>query len=351
MEVRLSDRDGEGADVTTSDLAWELLKPAKQGGLTTRQTGVQILGGEVLHAVDGDRRRHLLIPVDASVDVLDRASKGVTVETRDLLGVESDGKLRFIDVRCEEPRLNDIFSIFCDELLENLTSIPRSAGDVVIDAMIRWRDLLGPASSPLLSDEAIKGLVGEMHFLERVAALDPDVALSVWTGVDKARHDFTGRGLAVEVKASSAADVIRVRIHGLGQLEEPAEGGNLYLHIERFEKVPHDGDCIPDAVERLVGLGVARRDLLAALNKVGAHPADFPAYARVRYATLETVTYKVDVDFPRLTPVSVANPAVLSRLSNVEYTLDLAGEPPAPLKGSDLPDLPLEIVESLRGEG
>lgn len=335
-------------DVSGSEEAFRLLETAPVSDLTTRLCGVSVSSGDVRHALDTERVRHLLIPVDAGVAVEDRQSRGVTVCTRTLIEPDGDEERRFIDVLCEEKSLKDLFSVVCDEILVHLTAMPDAASSAVITVMNRWRELLGPARSTILGEGKIKGLLGELHFLEEIARIDPIGALTLWTGTDRARHDFIGNRFDVEVKASSIADGLTVHIHGLRQLEGPVEGGDLYLLVERMERTTVGGDSIPSMLARLVDLGVDRHSLLQALASIGVNPADFPAYDQIRFAGLESRAYLIDDTFPRLVRSSVSSPEHLDRYSRVEYWLDLAGPPPVPLPEEERIGLAEALLGSLR---
>lgn len=336
----------EAAEMAASEEAWKLLEASPSRDLSTRLSGVEVISGAVLHCIDSSGARHLIVPVGEEVDMEDRQSRGVSVVTRQLIDPQAEVERRFIDVRCEDASLKDLFSVFCDELLVKLESAPTTPSTVVKAIMIRWRDLLGPSRSTLLSEGAIKGLLGELHFLEEIASISPVDALLLWTGADRSRHDFIGGRVDVEVKASSLADGLTVHISGLRQLEGPASGGELFLLVEQMEKVPVGGDAIPDAVERLVRRGVDRFDLLRKLSDVGAHAADFTAYRRIRYASRESRAYLVDEAFPRITPSSVTALDHLDRFSRVEYWLDLAGEPPSPIPRAERDQLAASILRS-----
>lgn len=330
-----------------SEQAWRLLENAPLHDLTTRDSGIEVVAGTVLHALDQHGSRHLLIPVGEEAPRFeDTRSKGVTVTTRTLLAGADDVERRFIDVKCEERSLRDLFSTLSDEMLNRLEASGDAPGLVVNVVLDRWRDLLGPSASSLISEQTIKGLLAELHLLEEIARRSPDEALLLWTGVDKSRHDFSGAGLSVEVKASTAAEVVRVHINGFRQLEPPAEGGALYLLVERFERVPTGGDSLSDALDRLVEAGIPKLAILHAVRKIGVIPADLDAYRVLRFARLERRLYVVDDQFPRLVPGALHGTPAADRISGVEYWLDLGAQPPVPLSQSDLDALPDRILRT-----
>lgn len=329
---------------SSSEEAWRLLERANNRDMTTRESGVNTDVGVVLHGLDPARQRHLLLPVATThPDIEDNRSRGVSVVTRILQTAEQEER-RYIDVECREVPLNDLFSTVCDEILLSVAKTPDAAGLCVTAVLERWRELLGPASQRLLSDLALKGLLAEMHVLESLASVSPDLAMKIWTGVDNQRHDFTGRVASCEVKASSLIDEVKIHINGLRQLSPPPSS-RLYLAVERFERVPAGGDSLNEAVERIETVGVMRHTILSALAKVGVQPADLSAYGQVRFKSLERRLYLVDENFPRLSPELLEGTPGADRISNVEYVLNLGAQPPTPLNVTAVDELPGWLLE------
>ncbi|MGH3281041.1 MAG: PD-(D/E)XK motif protein, partial [Trebonia sp.] len=83
--------------------------------------------------------------------------------------------------------------IFCDDLLDRLHKDSATPAAVCVSILDRWRDLFNPKAGRLLSEQALVGLLAELHVLERIAGrASGAAALRLWTGPDKARADFTG---------------------------------------------------------------------------------------------------------------------------------------------------------------
>ncbi|WP_156687392.1 PD-(D/E)XK motif protein [Mycobacterium sp. Marseille-P9652] len=327
-----------------SEEAWRLLERAKNEDLTTRESGVSTTGGSVVHALDPGRHRHLLLPVTPEhVDIEDSRSRGVSVTMRILQGAEEKER-RYIDVECREVPLNDLFSTVCDEILVCVANTPDAAGLCVTTILERWRELLGPASQRLLNEQALKGLLAELHVLEALAAVSPSLAMKIWTGVQRRRHDFTGVHAACEVKASSLTEEVKIHINGLRQLSAPPSG-SLYLAVERFERVPDGGDSITQAITRIERLGVASLQLLSQLSELGVQPADLTVYRQVQFRSLERRLYLVDHSFPRLTPELLQGKSAADRISSVEYVLNLGAQPPVPLPSKAFDELPGWLFE------
>ncbi len=314
----------------SSDTAFRLIEKQLGPELTTRESGVRLTQGPILHAVDPMGRRHLLVPIGDEPGVKDDGSRGLSVATRSLPDLHE----RVVDIRCDDQSLNDLFAVLCDEIIDDVKRLPEPHGLASMTVIDRWRDLLGPRSSRLLGVSEVKGLLAELHVLERLATLEARRAFEVWTGPDRSRSDFTGVQAVLEVKASTLVDEIRVHVNGLSQLDPPP-GKQMYLLVERLERVPVGGDTLAAAARRLLTLGIPTRDLYASLRRIGVDPTDLAAYEHLRFDTRQLRMYLVNDAFPRLTPSSLQGKAAQDRIVQVEYVIDLGAQPPSPVTDAE----------------
>jgi len=327
----------------SSRLAFELLADVQgAANLQIRDSDVEVAAGKVLHAVEGSKRE-LLIPLgEDEPEHTDEASRGVVLRPRPLM----DGKelRRFQAVECLLPALNEPFEALCDEILELLTAQPENPGLRCAQTLDRWRELLGAPGSRLLGENAIIGLLAELHFLEHlVQAHGAAVALGCWTGPGGARFDFMGQVGDVEVKATAVRDAFTVTIHGLLQLE-PADGRALHLYAEQVERVPTGGDCVPEAVDRLVAAGVSRHDLLEQLRDAGCAVADLPTYQGLRFAKLAHRGYRITDDFPRLVTSGLVDPDMADRVRKVQYAIEIGDTAATPGHVKEIDEIAEEIL-------
>jgi Putative PD-(D/E)XK family member, (DUF4420) len=287
-----------------------------------RDSDVLVQGGPVCHAVDRRVMRHLLVPLAAGQPgVEDSSSRGVRLTERELIDGRHRG--RYLDVSCELAELRDVFAVFCDDLLAHLGAEDVQPVAACLDLLERWRELLTPARSPLLGPGTLAGLLTELHLMEEVSARAPGDAAGLWTGPDAARADFTGLTAAVEAKATTGRERVLVEIHGLRQLDEgPLQ--DVYLYVEQLEAVSAGGDSVPDVVSRLLNAGVDRSLLLRGLASVGYDTAHAPAYRMVRFTVVSRRTFRATAaGFPRLVPMSLADPGLADRVFRVAYTIDV----------------------------
>ena len=306
-----------------SGTAFAILAEAQAADrMQIRETEVAVAAGLVLHAMDGGTRV-LLIPLKTEeATQLDEESRGVVLRPRDWL--DEGVRRRFQTVVCEMPALNVPFESLCDEILQALDEAPTNPARRCLEVLERWRDLLGPRASRLLGENALIGLLAELHLLEALVQVAPPAdALGRWMGPTGSRFDFVGGSAVVEVKATTSRDQFSVTIHGLLQLDPP-DGSALLLYAEQMERVPVGGDSVPDAVERLVASGVSRRDLLGLLAALGYLAADMDDYRTVRFRELDVRAFEIVVGFPRLVRSGLVDPGMADRVNNVSYSVDLS---------------------------
>jgi hypothetical protein len=306
-----------------SERSFEVIeKGAVKQDLRIRDSDVSVAGGAVRHAIDRSGRRHLLVPLtDDQSAAEDHGSCGVSLSGREL--VDSDHSERYLDVACETADLRDLFAVFCDEILDRLATEAAPPAAVSSAELGRWRALFNPVRGALLGPEALAGLLAELHVLEQLACRVPGQAVSLWTGPDKARADFTGACAGIEVKATTGRDRTTVAIHGLRQLDE-AGLDDLYLYVEQLEPARVGGDSVPDAVARLLSAGVDRSALLTSLADVGYQEVDASSYRLIRFEVQSRRTFMVTAPgFPRLVPAALADPGLADRLFRVSYAIDV----------------------------
>ena len=96
-----------------------------------------------------------------------------------------------------------------------------------------WQVLFERVPAEGLSEEAQRGLFGELAVLENLclAELDKSEAVSSWTGPDAAHQDFKIGGAAVEVKTTLATRHARISITNEKQLDERPHLVLLLVHV------------------------------------------------------------------------------------------------------------------------
>lgn len=227
-------------------------------------------------------------------------------------------------IRLKDRALREPFETLCRDVVTagERARTEAEAVERAISRTMHWHHLLRGDKPGILSEEAQKGLIGEIEVLKLLmATLGARTALSAWTGPSGAPKDFELPDDCIEVKARRSASQPYVRISNEHQLA-PVPGRRLWLAVLNVDKVPDPGgqtlsDWIADITACL------QRDAPSAIMDWEQHLADagfdhLHDYGPWRWIASAPDTHAVTDAFPRI--VAPVPPGV----SNVSYALDLA---------------------------
>ncbi|MFI8850838.1 PD-(D/E)XK motif protein [Streptomyces sp. NPDC053499] len=330
------------------DLAGRPASSARR--LRTTPLPVATRRGPVLAALDHEGHRHLLVPIASNQRMRhDPDGAALTLRRRPLEDAET--YQTYADLGCLRPDLDEVFTGLCGDVLTEMTDPQVGAETSAAGAMKalyrvldRWRALFRGAHSPLGPGQ-LAGLFGELTVLVRLLRTDPS-AHRLWRGPLGHRHDFAYGSEAIEAKTSVGDGSLRVRVHGLRQLEAP-EHGRLHLVCFRLERsgTAPGATSVVDLAENALSLCDDEGALLSLLASAGYHPADAERYRSILFHLVEERWYPVDTGFPRLTGTDLAAAGVPIGVSDVEYTVDLTVEPPQPLPRTRLERILEDLLE------
>ncbi|MFI5678333.1 PD-(D/E)XK motif protein [Streptomyces cellulosae] len=309
--------------------------------LRVSQLPVVSESGPLAVAVDHSGHRHVLVPIHAHRKV--RAGLDGPVLRLVKRALEDEETYQtYADLVCLRNDLNDVFTELCVDVLGATEELPDNPVKALYRVLDRWKDLFRAQAIPL-GPEQLAGLFGELIVLNRLLEKDPS-AHRLWRGPEGHRHDFTAEAIAVEVKATTAGEGRRPRIHGLDQLEAP-KNGTLSLAWFRLQRTSRKGVGIGfvDLVELTLRLCDDEGALLDLLAASGYRPSDSDHYHDIRFVLVEERWYDVVPGFPRLTGQALVEAGVPISVMDVEYTIDLSGETPSPLPSGQVP----QLIESM----
>ena len=113
--------------------------------------------------------------------------------------------------------------------------------------------------------EAMKGLMGEILFLKKVAnELNWQVAIESWKGPEGSPQDFSVNDSAIEVKCQSGSSRPRVKINSIDQLDPQSPRGFLavYTLSNSDENSSFTINSITDSMSRIITARQRGEDLL-----------------------------------------------------------------------------------------
>ncbi|MDF9832409.1 hypothetical protein M2103_000619 [Ereboglobus sp. PH5-5] len=207
----------------------------------------------------------------------------------------------------------EIFKALCVDLIRASETAKNDAEAIaiIIRRLVRWHEFLKRERLHLLSPEAVKGLIGELLFLEgRLApCFGWNDAISFWKGPSGSPQDFAVHDMAIEVKCQSGISKPYIQISSLEQMA--AQLPEFYLVVQTLataEPCNTEGVTLCRLVERIRNAlaranDSTREHFESLLFQVGYVQMD--AYDETRFRCVATRSFKVTNGFPRLTPTNV----------------------------------------------
>ena len=289
--------------------------------LVASEIPVEVAGGRVLLGTGSDGFRRILFPLPVGGPcVTDERSARVQLHPREL--VSGSTRYRFVELVCLRPALSDVFNSM---LVELITDVQKDASRPDLkgrELLVRWRQLIRAGSQDLLSPGQIIGLTAELLVFQMLCereVKDPDI----WTGPDKARHDFMFTSGDLEIKGTTSSRGWRCRIHGPAQLDPP-ENGSLDLILVRLERSPSGDISVPNLVASLVATGVDPQQLADKVSEYGVLPDQMDRYRDTRFRFRELAAFNVDREFPKISENRLIG-GMPVEVEDLEYSLDLTG--------------------------
>lgn len=227
-------------------------------------------------------------------------------------------------IRLKDSAQLELFETLCRDVMAagELAETEPEALERAIGRTFRWHYLLRGGKLEVLSEEAQKGLIGEIEVLKLlIAALGARPALSAWTGPSGAPKDFELRSDCMEVKARRGASQPFVRITSEHQLADVPDR-RLWLGVLAVDKVqPPHGRTLTEHVDEVTDL--LERTEPSAIMDWDLHLADagydaLHDYTHWRWIVSTPEFHAVTEGFPR-----IAAPVPLG-VAGVTYALALS---------------------------
>lgn len=282
--------------------------------MVTSEATTDTSGQPVLFGADGHGHRHVLAPIPDNYAVTPQL--GESIELGDW--TNPDNGRRYLDLACLSDPLAQVFAALADNIVERVDTQREAPHSAILGALDEWRRLLRPARS--LSEDAARGIFGELTVLGWLAELNPHFAVDRWTGPDSDVHDFMTANGDLEVKTSSR-EGLSITVSSLTQLDQVGDSQLVVVRLQA-ETAP-SGKNIGELVDQLVLQGCLRAAIVEKLEKanflLGVDPDEF------RFVTpSEPKAWHVTEQFPGLRSDDLPEER-RTAITRVSYTLDLVG--------------------------
>lgn len=250
---------------------------------------------------EGKRCLILALPASKHLDF-----KGVQKEN---LSIEYFRKKNLIVLELIDNDYHDLFDDLVLSMYHGIKSITHvdEYSNYFIQAFYRWSEFFEDKKSDLLSEDAIKGIMGELLVL-KLLITEPEgpeinFLLKAWTGLYDKGNDFELETKNLEVKTKSPSG-IDVKISSEFQLEvSPGKGLELFVVTLQsdFTVGIHIRDLILE-IKKLVQESSGDNTILwKALSQKNITAKNVSQYDRYQFNPVNWISYNcADENFPKL---------------------------------------------------
>lgn len=241
--------------------------------------------------------------------------KDIKIET---LPDERDNSKKFLLILLLNKQHKDIFSTLCEDLILEVSDVSseQSLVEKLLERLDKWQSLFERVGKQGLSDEAQRGLYGEVYFLRLFLnkTEDKNYCLKSWLGPEKSVQDFQYSNWAVEVKTTHGNNHQKIHITSERQLDDSIIEKIFLFHLS-LDIRTRNGESLNALIDEVIGL---LKDNTAATNlfrlkllEYGYFDNHKPQYEDKGYNIRQENIYKVSGNFPRITesiiPVGVGD--------------------------------------------
>ncbi|WP_229582912.1 PD-(D/E)XK motif protein [Paracoccus sp. S-4012] len=227
-------------------------------------------------------------------------------------------------IRLKDDAQRELFETLCRDVMAagELAETEAEVLERAIGRTFRWHYLLRGGKPEVLSEEAQKGLIGEIEVLKLlIGTIGAKPALTAWTGPSGSPKDFELKADCIEVKARRGASQPFVKIANEHQLADVPDR-RLWLAVLAVDQVqPPHGRTLTEYVSEVTGLLEQREP--SAITDWDLHLADagydvLHDYSAWRWIVSAPDFHAVPEVFPRIAAT------VPLGVSSVSYALALS---------------------------
>lgn len=296
----------------------------KWSGINAFNSGNAMMRVDSLHpldffiGIDNEKQPQLML-VSSFQPQLIMQSRAINVT----IGKRHDDRWAICFILNEKSVKEEFFKL-CWDLFESSKNFGKTKDDInsVLTRFIKWQRLMALGHDGLLSSSSIKGLLGELLFLEKYAldANDMYTAVQGWTGPEKTDRDFVYSDKWYEIKAVDPG-ASEVSISSVEQLDTDDEGRLIIFLLEKTSSTEKGALTLTtqiDIIRTLIHENPAALKIFED-KLLDAGYIDRTEYNDIAYALRAVRQYTVNESFPRLRRGSISK-----EIQKATYTLSIA---------------------------
>jgi len=245
------------------------------------------------------------------------------------LEVLNDGKnlnKQFLLILLLNAQHKDIFSTLCEDLIYGVSEIidENILIDKLVERLIKWQSLFEKIGSQGLSDNAQRGLFGELFFLRKYISNSSDCVkcINAWMGPEKAIQDFQFSDWAVEVKTTHGKNHQKIHVSNERQLDDSIIPNIFLFHLSLDIRVRY-GETLNFIIEDILNLlsenSFAINIFKLKLIESGYFDIHKKLYDDTGYTIRQENIYSVIGNFPRITEKQIP-----TGVGDIKYSIVLS---------------------------
>lgn len=231
--------------------------------------------------------------------------KDIKIET---LPDERDKSKKFLLILLLNKQHKDIFSTLCEDLIFGVSDVSteQTLVEKLLERFAKWQSLFEKVGKQGLSDEAQRGLYGEIYFLRFFLTnnSDKNYCIKSWLGPEKSIQDFQYSNWAVEVKTTHGNNHQKIHITSERQLDDSIIEKIFLFHLSLDVRVGNGEslNILIDEVSELLNDNTMASNLFKLkLLESGYYDIHKPLYDERGYTIRQENIYRVTGNFPRIT--------------------------------------------------
>ena len=218
----------------------------------------------------------------------------------------------------------ELFYAICNDIVECTRKATVDTGlPIILRRLGNWHQFLRKERNGLLNEEQIKGLLGELIFIQKWLApnFGLNKAITFWCGPLGTPQDFCVDDIVIEIKAQLSITKAEVKISSAEQLTPQAN--KMYLHVLTFGKASEKTNetySLPQIVHEIRNILTQNPEYLEQFSELLLNTGyvDSQHYESYIYTLIAENTFEVRDGFPRITTSTVPSGVV-----KISYNISL----------------------------
>jgi hypothetical protein len=258
-------------------------------------------------------------------------SKNINIDRKkfhNLFGIELlisiDDESQFLILRLINNNDCEIFLSLCENIIYHTSFIDDEQDNfnIFLKRLNRWSELL-KINKERVSEEFIKGLIGELFFLKKFLIKKYGIksGIEFWTGPSKAPQDFCVKDIAFEVKSQIGTTKPHIQISSIEQLN--TQLSKMYLYVITLGKSDKDESSIslPELISQIES--EISENEISELTNFKSLLYDYgylykEEYNNYNYIVSNETFYEITDDFPKL-----HTDIIKEGINFIKYSIDL----------------------------